>query len=108
MRVVRYGPQHKTAWNAAIRSSRNGTFLFCRDYLEYHGPRLDDHSLLIVDGPALVAVLPGHQSGSVYVSHGGVFPWRGRLPLQRPTCGGCVLLCLRAVPLPDTRGVLPG
>ena len=72
MRVVRYGPEHKTAWDAAIRSSRNGTFLFCRDYLEYHGPRVEDHSLMVFDGLALIAVLPGHQSGAAYISHGGI------------------------------------
>ena len=72
MRVVRYGPKHKTAWDTAIRVSRNGTFLFYRDYLEYHGPRFEDHSLMIIDGPDLVAVLPGHQTGTAYISHGGI------------------------------------
>ena len=55
MRVVRYGPQHKTAWNAAIRSSRNGTFLFCRDYLDYHS--LEEITLLHSRFPANIRLL---------------------------------------------------
>ena len=38
--MTRYTPALKAEWNAAVEASRNGTFLFRRDYLEYHADPL--------------------------------------------------------------------
>ena len=37
----------RRAWDDFVRSSRNGTFLFERAYMEYHADRFKDHSLVI-------------------------------------------------------------
>lgn len=73
MYVERYTAQSKNEWDAFVRSSKNGTFLFFRDYMEYHQHRFCDHSLLIRDdGGELRALLPANLEGDVLYSHGGL------------------------------------
>jgi hypothetical protein len=70
--VERYTPQHKQIWNEMIARSRNGVFLFFRDYMEYHSDRFPDASLLFFDGHSLLGVLPANRNGDQIVSHGGL------------------------------------
>ena len=70
--VLRYDVSMKTEWNAFIRRSINGTFLFDRDYMDYHADRFTDHSLVFVDKGEIKALLPANISGSVLTSHGGL------------------------------------
>ncbi|WP_240676081.1 GNAT family N-acetyltransferase [Botryobacter ruber] len=70
--VVRYETRHKTAWDAFVAGSKNGTFLLYRDYLEYHADRFQDHSLLFYRKGRLLALLPANQQGEAIYSHGGV------------------------------------
>jgi hypothetical protein len=72
IRVERYTSQHKKIWNEMIARSRNGVFLFFRDYMEYHSDRFSDASLLFFDGHSLLAVLPANRNGDQVVSHGGL------------------------------------
>jgi hypothetical protein len=55
-----------------IAQSRNGVFLFFRDYMEYHNDRFQDASLLFFDEQELLAVLPANRNGDQVVSHGGL------------------------------------
>jgi hypothetical protein len=60
-------------WDSLVRTSRNGTFLFLRDYMDYHRDRFDDHSLVIRgEGDELLAAVPAHPVGDRIVSHGGL------------------------------------
>lgn len=59
-------------WNAFVAGSRNGTFLFDRNYMDYHSDRFEDASLLVYDDDVLVGVLPASRSGDSVVSHGGL------------------------------------
>ena len=63
----------KAQWDRFVRKSRNGTFLFLRDYMDYHRQRFTDFSLLIYDKQSLVALLPLNKEadGSV-TSHSGL------------------------------------
>lgn len=73
MEVVRYSPGHKARWNQFVAKSKNGTFLFDRDYMEYHADRFQDHSLLILDEKGNIhAVLAGSAHDQQLVSHGGL------------------------------------
>ena len=73
MRAVRYEPGHRDAWNRFVAASKNGTFLFHRDYMEYHHDRFQDHSLLFCDErDRLVGLLPASRHGTEVVSHGGL------------------------------------
>jgi hypothetical protein len=70
-RVDRYTPDQKAAWDEFVRNSKNGTFLFLRDYMDHMQDRIQDCSLMIRDGGGrLSAVLPGYIEEDNYFSHG--------------------------------------
>lgn len=72
LRVERYGPALAEEWNAFVASSKNGTFLLQRDYMDYHCDRFHDHSLLLRDGNQLVGLLPANEARDWLHSHGGL------------------------------------
>jgi hypothetical protein len=59
-------------WNAFIGQAKNATFLFHRDFMEYHKDRFEDFSLMVFDGEKLVAVLPANRVGDIVYSHQGL------------------------------------
>lgn len=73
MTIKRYSKEDLPVWDAFVRKSRNGTFLFERAYMDYHKDRFADHSLLYYnDKNKLIALLPGNAVGSLYSSHSGL------------------------------------
>jgi len=72
LRVERYTLSKKSLWDRFIGSSKNGTFLFYRDYMEYHSDRFLDHSLMFFEDTKLIAVMPANKDDNVLVSHGGL------------------------------------
>ena len=70
--IERYTPERKEEWDAFVRQSRNGTFLLCRNYMDYHSDRFDDHSLMARHKGRLYAVLPANQDGATLHSHQGL------------------------------------
>ncbi|OYQ33020.1 GNAT family N-acetyltransferase [Flavobacterium cyanobacteriorum] len=70
--IVKYSPEYYSQWNAFVEASKNGTFLFHRDFMEYHSDRFEDFSLLIFEGAKLLAVLPANKVGDEVHSHGGL------------------------------------
>jgi RimJ/RimL family protein N-acetyltransferase len=70
--VLRYNPSRKAEWNEFVRRGKNATFMFQRDYMEYHSHRFEDGSLMVFNGGHLQAVLPGNRSGDSLVSHAGL------------------------------------
>ena len=59
-------------WNAFIDNAKNATFLFHRDFMEYHKDRFQDYSLIVLDGEKWVAVLPANKVGNEVFSHQGL------------------------------------
>jgi len=59
-------------WNAFIGQSKNATFLFHRDFMEYHKDRFEDFSLMVFDSEKLIAVLPANKVGDIVYSHQGL------------------------------------
>jgi hypothetical protein len=73
MNIIRYTAEMKTRWNAFVDSSKNATFLFKRDYMDYHSDHFSDHCLLFVDDKnKLLALMPANQKEDALVSHGGL------------------------------------
>jgi hypothetical protein len=72
IRVECYEPRHKAQWDEFVRRSKNGVFLFFRDYMEYHADRFGDFSLLFFEGDRLIALMPANRAGKTVVSHGGL------------------------------------
>lgn len=71
-RVEQYTASYFGLWNDFIQRSKNGTFLFHRDFMEYHSDRFKDFSLLVFEGEMLVAVLPANRVGEELHSHQGL------------------------------------
>ena len=59
-------------WNLFVATSKNGTFLFDRRFMDYHADRFCDHSLLVYRDQRLYALLPANQKDDTLVSHGGL------------------------------------
>jgi hypothetical protein len=72
VRLVRYEPKYKAQWDEFVLQSKNGVFLFYRDYLEYHSDRFSDFSLLFFQEGQLVAMMPANRDDDTAVSHGGL------------------------------------
>ena len=62
MSLRRYTADDASAWDKFIEKSKNGTFLFKRQYMDYHSDRFKDHSLLFFDKKNhLISVLPANE-----------------------------------------------
>lgn len=70
--IKRYCQSDKAQWNEFIKNSRNGTFLFDRDYMDYHSDRFTDHSLLAFRNGKLSSVLPANIVDDKLYSHQGL------------------------------------
>jgi hypothetical protein len=70
--VRRYNPSDATLWNDFVGQSKNATFLFHRDYMDYHADRFMDHSLLVYDNEEVAALFAANESDGSIVSHGGL------------------------------------
>ena len=47
-----------------LDTPKNATFLFRRDYMDYHRDRFADHSLMIFRGEKLAALLPANRAAT--------------------------------------------
>ena len=73
--IRRYTSQQKKDWNEFVAKSRQGTFLFDRNYMDYHQDRFHDHSLMIYYKEKLYALLPANEITSpakTLISHQGL------------------------------------
>ena len=70
--LQQYIPALQPEWDCFIANSRNGTFLFFRNYMDYHSDRFIDNSLLFRYKGKLIAVLPANREGDVLWSHQGL------------------------------------
>ncbi|WP_299314440.1 GNAT family N-acetyltransferase [uncultured Aquimarina sp.] len=70
--IKRYHKDDYALWNSFIDNSKNGTFLFHRDFMEYHSDRFQDFSLLIYDEKKLIAVFPSNVKDEKVYSHQGL------------------------------------
>lgn len=67
-----YQPEDFDAWNAFISQAKNATFLFHRDFMEYHKDHFQDFSLIVEDNKKWVAVLPANRVEDIVYSHQGL------------------------------------
>jgi hypothetical protein len=70
--VKKYEQKDFAIWNDFIGQAKNATFLFHRNFMEYHKDRFDDFSLLIFENQKLVAVIPANKQGNSVHSHQGL------------------------------------
>jgi hypothetical protein len=70
--IFAYTPNYKSLWDDFVRRSKNGSFLFYRDYMEYHSDRFLDSSLLFFEDDVLIAVMPANTAENILYSHRGL------------------------------------
>lgn len=72
MEIRRYRREDKELWNFFVSKARNATFLFDRNYMDYHADRFDDNSFMFYHKGKLKAVLPANVAGDTLYSHQGL------------------------------------
>ena len=70
--VQKYQESDYEKWNAFVAQAKNATFLFYRDFMEYHKDRFEDYSLIVLDDEKWVAVLPANVVDNQVFSHEGL------------------------------------
>lgn len=70
--IRRYEESSRQEWDEFVAASRNSTFLFMRGFMDYHGDRFRDFSLMAYRRGRLAALLPANISDNVLWSHQGL------------------------------------
>lgn len=70
--VRHYTSEDFALWNAFVSSANNATFLFHRNFMEYHSDRFQDFSMLVFDEDKLISIIPANKVGDVLYSHQGL------------------------------------
>lgn len=67
-----YEKEDYANWNAFIGKAKNATFLFHRDFMDYHKDRFEDYSLVVLEDEKWLAVLPANRVENRIYSHQGL------------------------------------
>ncbi len=67
-----YTQDYREEWNDFLIKSRIDTFLFNRDFMDYHSDKFKDNSYLIFRKGKLEALIPGNISNNIFYSHQGL------------------------------------
>jgi hypothetical protein len=70
--LVRYDSANRSVWDDFVAKSKNGAFLFERDYQDYHCDRFPDNSFMFYMNGELRALLPACRIEDEISSHGGL------------------------------------
>ncbi|MGE0078431.1 MAG: GNAT family N-acetyltransferase [Bacteroidales bacterium] len=82
--VVKYNKYNEEEWNNLVSNSSVDTFLFYRDFIDYHSDRFTDSSFLFYKKGKVEAVLPGNIDGKTFYSHQGL-TYGGIIPSKKMT-----------------------
>lgn len=72
MEVIKYDNFWLEKWNSFLDGSKNGSFLFKREFMQYHADRFQDYSLIVVDENKPIALLPANLRDNIVYSHQGL------------------------------------
>jgi hypothetical protein len=70
--VRKYQKSDYANWNAFIGQAKNATFLFHRDFMEYHNDRFQDNSLIVSYKDKWIGLMPANKVGNEVFSHQGL------------------------------------
>ncbi|PKB15705.1 GNAT family N-acetyltransferase [Flavobacterium sp. 5] len=70
--VKRYQEDDYASWNTFVSQAKNATFLFHRNFMDYHKDRFEDYSLMVFENKKLIALLPANRVGESLYSHQGL------------------------------------
>lgn len=72
IQILKYSASYKQDWNNFARQAKNTSFLFQREFMEYHADRFEDFSLMFYENNKLIALLPAHKTDGQLSSHFGL------------------------------------
>ena len=72
LKIRLYDPTLKPVWDNFLENCKNATFLFKRDFMDYHKNRFEDFSIMIYNGNKLIALVPGNIDLNNVYSHQGL------------------------------------
>ena len=84
--IKQYNLDDAAKWNEFVAISKQGTFLFNRNYMDYHSDRFADCSFLVMEKGRISAALPANRKGDTLYSHQGL-TYGGLLTTERMTAG---------------------
>src|SRR5690554_214239 len=67
-----YSPALLSDWEQVVQCAINGTFMHSRAFMEYHGERFKDASLVIYNDGHPVGIFPAHRVEDRIHSHQGL------------------------------------
>jgi len=70
--LMKYVESEKDSWDDFVKRSKNGIFMFERDYMDYHNERFIDHSLIISRNNKVIALFPANECENQIFSHNGL------------------------------------
>lgn len=70
--IIRYENRLKNDWDSFLDKAKNRTFLFKRDFIEYHNNKFDDFSLIFYINNQIQALLPANKVENILYSHQGL------------------------------------
>lgn len=70
--MQKYQPADKAKWDQLVGEGINSSFLFYRDFMEYHADRFTDYSLLMTKGHKIIGLLPANIENNELYSHQGL------------------------------------
>ena len=70
--LKKYSSEDKNQWDTFCDTAKNATFLFKRDFMDYHTNRFEDFSLLLYKEGVLLALLPANRLATTLYSHQGL------------------------------------
>ncbi|UGS20418.1 GNAT family N-acetyltransferase [Flavobacterium cyclinae] len=90
--VKKYSSEFYFLWNEFVAKSKNATFLFHRDFMEYHQDRFEDFSLLVFDdSEQLIALLPANRQEDTLFSHQGL-TYGGIILQEKTKLSDCIFI----------------
>jgi hypothetical protein len=73
MEIKKFIPEEdKQLWDNFVLQSKNGLFLFLRDYMEYHSDRFEDYSLIFYWKNKPIGLMPANINIDSLASHNGL------------------------------------
>src|SRR6056300_617161 len=72
IRVEQFDESFSEIWDNFVSKSKNGTFMLTRKFINYHGDKFEDASLLIFKNDKLLAVFPANKTQEKIYSHQGL------------------------------------
>lgn len=103
--IQKYKSENYDVWNEFVAQAKNATFLFHRDFMEYHQDRFEDYSLLVFDeNHKLQALVPANISNQHVFSHQGL-TYGGILINQKTRLSDFILIAKEVFEYWNQKGV---